>query len=67
MFWTVSNGELVKHYPQSIMVANQTELNALDTTGIEPGTLAYTAGYANMWQLDSDGAWQTIVEEAANV
>lgn len=45
---------------ESIMVADESELAELN---VEPGTVAYTAGFGNMWQLDAEGTWQTIVEE----
>lgn len=48
---------------QSIMVASKSELDELEC---EPTTVAYTAGYKNMWQLDASGTWQTITEEAAD-
>ena len=44
----------------SIMVSSSEEL---ETLNVEPGTVAYTAGFGNMWQLDAEGNWQAIVEE----
>ena len=44
----------------SILVASAEDLESLK---VEPGTVAYTAGFGNMWQLDPEGNWQAIVEE----
>lgn len=44
----------------SIMVSSQSDLSSLIC---EPGTVAYTAGFGNMWQKAADGTWATIVEE----
>lgn len=45
---------------ESIMVASKDQLSDLNCP---PTTVAYTAGYKNMWQLDAEGTWQTIIEE----
>lgn len=43
----------------AVMVKDETELANL--TGYAPGTIAFTAGYKAMWQLDLDGNWETII------
>lgn len=43
----------------AVMVADENELANLE--GYAPGTIAFTAGYKKMWQLDFDGTWVTIV------
>ena len=59
------NGNLVKNDDaKMVMVRNKADLNILGS--YRPGTIAYTAGFKNMWQLDSSSEWQTIVEEVSN-
>ena len=36
------------------LVADQTKLAQI--TGVSPGDIAFTAGYAHIWQMDTDGA-----------
>lgn len=56
-----TDGQKITPVPyESIMVSSQSDLSSLIC---EPGTVAYTAGFGNMWQLDAEGTWQTIVEE----
>ena len=61
MIWTVKNGKKQLCYPNTVLVTGESQLSEL--TGFEPGSIAFTAGYANMWQLDPDGTWQVIVQE----
>ena len=59
------NGNLVKNDDaKMVMVRNKADLNMLGS--YRPGTIAYTAGFKNMWQLDASSEWQTIVEEVSN-
>lgn len=59
------NGNLVKNDDaKMVMVRNKADLNILGS--YRPGTIAYTAGFKNMWQLDASSEWQTIVEEVSN-
>lgn len=44
----------------SVMVQNETDLNAL-TTLYTPGAIAYTAGFKAMWQLNAQGAWVAML------
>ena len=44
-----------------ILVTSKADLDNL--TGYHPGSVAYTAGFGNMWQLDANGEWQAIIEE----
>lgn len=46
-----------------VMVKNKAELSKLVPYGYNPGTLAFTSGMKNIWQLDADGAWQPVIEE----
>lgn len=55
----VLNGEVIKDAPtKSVMVTAQSDLASL--TGYEAGTIAYTAGFANMWQLSAAGTWVEV-------
>lgn len=47
---------------RSVIVTAKSDLDNLD--GYSVGTFAYTAGMANIWQLDASGEWQPIIEEA---
>lgn len=59
------NGNLVKNDDaKMVMVRNKADLDILGS--YRPGTIAHTAGFKNMWQLDAGGVWQTIVEEVSN-
>ena len=59
------NGNLVKNDDaKMVMVRNKADLDILE--GYRPGTIAHTAGFKNMWQLDASSEWQTIVEEVSN-
>ena len=56
------NGNLVKNDDaKMVMVRSKADLDELGS--YRPGTIAHTAGFKNMWQLDAGGEWQTIVEE----
>lgn len=44
----------------SILIGSESDLATLDAV---PGTVAYTAGFGNMWQLDASGGWVAIAEE----
>ena len=56
----VKDGEIVKNAPTApVMVPDQAALALL--TGYEPGTVAFTAGFAAAWQLAADGTWATII------
>ncbi len=56
----VKDGSVVKDVPtKPVMVEEEGDLDNL--TGYEAGTIAFTAGFANMWQLGADGDWVSIV------
>ena len=42
----------------SVMVRSSSDLS--DLTGLAPGTVAYTAGFGSMWQLNASGSWVEI-------
>ena len=55
----VQNGEIKKNaVAQSIMVESESDLENL--TGYAAGSIAYTAGFGSMWQLDADGEWVEV-------
>lgn len=55
----VKDGELHTNVSGlSVMVESQSDLASL--TDYPPSTIAYTAGFGSMWQLDADGTWQSI-------
>lgn len=59
------SGNFVKNDDtKMVMVRSKVDLDLLE--GYRPGTIAHTAGFKNMWQLDAGGVWQTIVEEVSN-
>lgn len=56
----MEHGQLVQaRNPMNIMVESESDLTAL-AGKVDPGSIAYTAGYGSAWQLDASGAWQTI-------
>ena len=56
----VKNNVLHKQVPaDSVMVGSSADLANIKDN-YNPGVVAYTAGFANMWQLVADGEWQEI-------
>lgn len=56
----VIDGVLIKDMPApSVLVTAQTDLANLPA--YPPGTIAYTAGFKAMWQLDASGGWVSIL------
>lgn len=54
----IKNGKLFKNQPTpSVMVTAETDLDSDLLSGYPAGTIAYTAGFANMWQKDASGEW----------
>ena len=55
----VKDGVLYTGAPLSlVMVDSESQLGDLE--GYGPGTIAYTAGFEDMWQMDADGNWTEI-------
>lgn len=55
----IKNGAIIANTMASIiMVESESDLS--DLTGCIPGSIAYTAGFGSMWQLDADGVWQEV-------
>lgn len=59
----VANGNVyTKVEVKSVLIGSQSDLASL--TGYTPGTIAHTAGFANMWELDVDGTtWVSLMGE----
>lgn len=56
----VQNGELHRGgTAPSVMISDQTDLENLPNC-YPPGTIAYTAGFKAMWQLDATGSWVSM-------
>lgn len=61
-----SNGDIHIHVKNcEVMVTAKSDLASL--SGYEPSTIAYTAGFKNIWQLGADGNWVAIIEEDSEV
>ena len=56
----VKDGEIITDKQmQSIMVESETDLTLL--TAFAPGTIAFTAGYEEVWQKAADGTWTQFI------
>ena len=56
----VKDGELHENAPtNAIMVESESDLANLE--GYYPGSVAYTAGFQAIWQLNSDGEWVSMI------
>ena len=52
----VQNGQIVKNsVVPMVLISSQSELQLLGDYA--PGTIAYTAGYKQMWQKAPNGTW----------
>lgn len=55
----ILDGKIVKNAPvKTVIVTAESDLASLD--GYEVGTMAYTAGFGSIWQLDASGTWQEV-------
>ena len=60
-----SDGDLHIHTAiTGIMVTSADDLEEL--TDFNPASIAYTAGFTNVWQLGADGEWVAIIEEESS-
>ncbi len=56
----IKNGVLYKEATASaVLVTAQSDLASL--TGYAPGTIAYTAGFKNIWELSAAGTWVDVL------
>lgn len=61
----VQDGAIVKKSPIAmVLVSSESELDLLDD--FAPGTIAYTAGFAKMWQKAPNGNWISFNEEVSD-
>ena len=55
----VKNGMVTENVSGlAVMVESSSDLANLK--GYPPSSIAYTAGFGSMWQLDASGVWQSI-------
>ena len=55
----VKDGKLYKgNVADSVMIESESDLPGL--IDLCPGSIAYTAGFQSMWQLDASGTWVPI-------
>lgn len=55
----ILDGKIYKNAPvKSVIVTSESDL--ADLIGYEVGTIAYTAGFASMWQLSAGGQWVEV-------
>ena len=53
----VKNGRIIADVPSNqVMVTNKFEAESM-LVDYPPGTIAFTAGYADIWQKKADGSW----------
>ena len=53
----VKNGKIITDVPcNQVMVASKSEAEST-LADYPPGTIAFTAGYVNIWQKAADGTW----------
>lgn len=50
----------VNVYAEPIMVRDENDLDEIPEDKLIPGTLAYTAGFANLWHLGANGEWEEM-------
>lgn len=56
----VKDGEITRNVSVlTVLVESESDLDLL--AEYEAGTIAYTAGFTAMWQMDADGNWATIL------
>ena len=62
--WIGTDGVLhIGETAKSVLVTSSGDFSALQ--GYPPGTIAYTAGYVDMWMLDNGGDWVRFAGEDA--
>lgn len=58
----ILNGIIYQNAPtSSVLIRDESDLETLSDLDYEPGTIAYTAGFAQMWQLNSAGTWVSLL------
>ena len=57
----IKNGELYENESTgSVMIESESDLTLLTLDYVMPGAIAYTAGFAKVWQIGTDGAWRVM-------
>ena len=56
----VLGGEIHKNAPIAVILVGSESDLALLAGKYEPGAVAYTAGFVNIWQLGIDGNWVEV-------
>ena len=57
------NGNIVANaVSEPVMVRDSSDLSKF--SHLDPGAMAYTAGFKKMWQKAADGSWIAIIGEA---
>lgn len=55
----IDEGAYLTNDVSSVIVESEAKLAVL--AGAEPGTIAYTPGFASMWQMSTDGeTWKKL-------
>lgn len=56
----IKDGEIVKNAPNKVvLVTAESDLDGI-ADSYETGTIAYTAGFKNIWQLSAGGEWVEV-------
>lgn len=59
---SVRNGQLANITPVTVMVSAEADLATI-VNEVPAGSIAYTAGFAQMWMKSQEGNWVEIAEE----
>lgn len=59
----IKNGKLNNVIGQSIQVMVESASDLEELAEASVGTIAFTAGFANIWQLNANGEWIAIAGE----
>ena len=56
----IKGGKVYKNAPTKVVLISAESDLAVIKNNYEPGTIAYTAGFKKMWQLDESGTWVEV-------
>lgn len=57
----IKNGELYENESTgSVMIESESDLTLLTLDYVRPGAIAYTPGFAKVWQIGTDGVWREM-------
>ncbi len=54
----IKDGNIENATTIAMMVESESDLDHL--THLDPGSIAYTAGFQRIWQFSSDGTWVSV-------